>query len=88
MKEIMIESSKCKKCKVCMEICPNVISQLDNKTISIRPERIDLYIMCGQCMAACSEKAILVKGLDSDKDFFDLPEYNDLVYYIHGNRHL
>jgi hypothetical protein len=39
-------------------------------------------------MAACSEKAILAKGLDYDNDFFDLSEYNDLFYYIHGNRHL
>lgn len=73
-KEIAIDGTLCKKCKVCVEICPNVIFQTDNTLTSVKSERVDLCFMCGQCMAACPEKAIQVEGLDYENDFFDLPE--------------
>lgn len=73
-KEITIDASVCINCKVCVEICPNGIFKTDNNLTSVKSERIDLCFMCGQCMAACSEKAIQISGLDYDKDFFDLPE--------------
>lgn len=72
--EIKIDDSLCKKCKVCTEVCPNVIFQKINNHISVKSERIELCILCGQCMAACPEKAISVEGLDYNKDFFDMPE--------------
>jgi len=73
-REITIDSTLCKNCRVCVEICPNIIFQADNDHTSVRPERAGLCFMCGQCMAACPEKAIQVEGLDYSKDFFDLPE--------------
>lgn len=73
-KEITIDNIICKKCKVCVEVCPNIIFQTDNNLTSVKSERIELCIMCGQCMAACPEKAIQVTGLDYNKDFFELPE--------------
>jgi len=73
-KEITIDNTLCKKCKVCVEICPNGIFRMDNNLTSVKSERIELCFMCGQCMAACSEKAIQVEGLDYNKDFFELPE--------------
>jgi NAD-dependent dihydropyrimidine dehydrogenase PreA subunit/nitroreductase len=73
-KEITIDSTLCKKCKVCMEVCPNGIFRTDNNLTSVKSERIELCFLCGQCMASCSEKAIQVLGLDYNKDFFDLPE--------------
>lgn len=73
-KEIKIDNTICKKCKVCVEVCPNGIFRTDNSLTSVRSERIELCFMCGQCMAACPEKAIRVAGLDYDKDFFELPE--------------
>jgi NAD-dependent dihydropyrimidine dehydrogenase PreA subunit/nitroreductase len=83
-KEISIDKNLCKRCKVCIEICPNGIFRTDSNVTSVKPERIDLCFMCGQCMAACSEKAIQVSGLDYNKDFFDLPEkidsFNALIH--------
>jgi len=73
-KEITIDNTLCKKCKVCVEVCPNGIFQTNNNLTSVKSERIELCFMCGQCMAACPEKAIQVVGLDYNKDFFDLPE--------------
>jgi NAD-dependent dihydropyrimidine dehydrogenase PreA subunit/nitroreductase len=73
-KEITIIDTRCGNCKTCVEICPNGIFQIMNQLPSVRPERIELCFMCGQCMAACPEKAIRVAGLDYEKDFFDLPE--------------
>jgi len=82
-KEISINDTLCKKCKVCVEVCPNVIFQTNNNHTSVKSKRIILCILCGQCMAACPEKAIQVKGLDYNKDFFDLPEainsFNSLI---------
>ncbi len=73
-KEIAIDDTLCKKCKVCSEVCPNGIFQSKNNHTSVKSERIELCFLCGQCMAACPEKAITVAGLDYNKDFFDLPE--------------
>jgi NAD-dependent dihydropyrimidine dehydrogenase PreA subunit len=76
-KEITIDNTLCKKCKVCVEVCPNGIFKTDNNLTKIKSERIELCFLCGQCMAACSEKAIQVLGLDYNKDFFNLPETID-----------
>ncbi len=73
-KEITIDNTICKKCKACVEVCPNGIFQTNNNLTSAKSERIELCFMCGQCMAACPEKAIQVAGLDYNNDFFDLPE--------------
>jgi nitroreductase/NAD-dependent dihydropyrimidine dehydrogenase PreA subunit len=82
-KEISIDNILCKKCRVCAEICPNRIFHTENSITSVRSERVELCIICGQCMAACTEKAIQVSGLDYSKDFFELPEtinsFNDLI---------
>ena len=73
-KEIKIDNALCKKCKICLEVCPNSIFKTENTLTSVRFERVELCFLCGQCMAACSEKAIQVLGLDYNKDFFELPE--------------
>jgi ferredoxin len=82
-KEISINDTLCKKCKVCVEVCPNGIFETKNNHTSIKSERIILCFLCGQCMAACPEKAIQIEGLDYNNDFFDLPEtinsFNSLI---------
>lgn len=76
--KIKIDSNLCKKCKVCIEICPNVIYEFKNDFIVTKEERTSLCFACGQCMAACAEMAIQVKGLSYEKDFYPLPEkFND-----------
>jgi nitroreductase/NAD-dependent dihydropyrimidine dehydrogenase PreA subunit len=86
-KEITIDNTVCTKCKACTEICPNVIFRTDNNFTAVKAERIMLCFMCGQCMAACPEKAIHVSGLDYNNDFFDLPEaINSFDALIHSRR--
>jgi ferredoxin len=66
----------CKKCRICAAICPAAIIQADDAARFL-PEREDLCIRCGQCMAACPTRAISVEGLSYDKDFFELPGWDD-----------
>lgn len=75
--KILIDNAKCKLCKTCVGICPAVIFKLENEKITTKPERIHICITCGQCMAGCNEKAILVNGLTYENNFFDLPEKVD-----------
>lgn len=72
--EINIDSNLCNGCKTCTEVCPNGIFTVSGGKTVVRTERAALCFKCGHCMAACPEKAVMVKGLDYDMDFFDLPE--------------
>ena len=74
---IFIDPTLCTKCKSCTEICPNVILEFGDGNIKVRPEREKLCFGCGQCMAACSGKAIQVNGLSYEKDFFEFSQNSD-----------
>jgi len=71
-----VDLSTCKKCRICAAICPAAIIQADDAARFL-PERENLCIRCGQCMAACPTCSISVEGLSYDKDFFELPQWND-----------
>ena len=84
--KILIDRNLCKQCKVCTEICPNVIFASSDNGILIKPERSELCFACGQCMAACSEKAIRIQGLSYENDFFEFSENGDVFQNLVGNR--
>jgi nitroreductase/NAD-dependent dihydropyrimidine dehydrogenase PreA subunit len=84
--KIIIDSNLCKLCKVCTEICPNVIFGSNENGIFTKSERIHLCFACGQCMAACSEKAIQVKGLSYEKDFFEFSDNGDFFQSLIESR--
>jgi nitroreductase len=42
--------------------------------ISFRQDRLTLCIKCGQCMAICPTKSIIVEGLSYSRDFFEISE--------------
>jgi ferredoxin len=75
--ENIINRNLCKNCKLCIEVCPCNIIELNaqNETYFI-PDRESICLKCGQCMAVCKTKAISVKGLSYDHDFIDLPQNN------------
>ncbi|MBF0119397.1 MAG: 4Fe-4S dicluster domain-containing protein [Desulfobacterales bacterium] len=73
----MIDRTKCRVCRICVEICPNLIFKAENDKIEVHQERIHLCIKCGQCMSVCPEKAVCIPGLSYDKDFFELPEKSE-----------
>ena len=82
--ENSISQERCKKCKLCIEVCPcNIIGVNKDGDVSFIPERISICLHCGQCMAICTTKAINVNTLSYDNDFIDLPENNiDFQNYI------
>src|SRR5574344_1943515 len=73
--DISFDIKTCKKCGLCISICPNKILQFDDsKFVHANPIRVDACFKCGQCMAICQSKSIKVDGLNYDNDFFDLPD--------------
>jgi NAD-dependent dihydropyrimidine dehydrogenase PreA subunit/nitroreductase len=73
--ESSINSDTCKKCKLCMEICPcNVIGADPGGQVVILEDRKSICIQCGHCMTVCSTKSIRIQGLSYDDDFFPLPD--------------
>ncbi len=70
-----IDQAVCQKCMICTEVCPSHIPGTDHaEAMHFIPERIHVCIECGQCMAACSKKAVHIAGLTYERDFKDLPE--------------
>jgi nitroreductase/NAD-dependent dihydropyrimidine dehydrogenase PreA subunit len=84
-----INKDLCKKCKLCIEICPcNVIGM--NGGVHFIRDRTHICLKCGQCMAVCKTQAIAISGLDYEKDFRELPDgvikYNEFADFISTRR--
>lgn len=85
---ISINHETCKKCLLCVEVCPNkIMTVVDSGLIEAKPERVHLCMECGQCMSVCSTKSIKAGKLSYEKDFFELcsPEisndaFDNLIY--------
>ena len=74
MKNI-INQEACKKCKLCIDVCPcNKLDLNESQEVYFIPERDAIYLQCWQCMAVCNTKAIKINGLSYNNDFIDLPE--------------
>jgi ferredoxin len=82
-----IDNNKCKKCKLCIEVCPvNIIGIDENGLVNFISEREEICLKCGQCMAVCSTNAVKILKYSYEKDFDELPrgsfnfqEYKDFV---------
>ena len=80
-----ISKDLCKKCKLCIEICPcNVIGI--NGDVHFIHDREHICLKCGQCMAVCKTQAVTISGMDYERDFRELPnvvlhynEFTDLI---------
>lgn len=86
-----IELDLCKKCNLCIEVCPCNIIGLDKKEeVTFIKDRESICLHCGQCMAICSSKAILVNGLSYERDFIDLPDdnmnYDSFINFLANRR--
>ncbi len=66
----MIEFNRetCNACGLCADICPRRVFEHDasgdEKVTSLHPERIDICIDCGHCMAVCATDSIRIQGID------------------------
>ncbi|MCR3758326.1 nitroreductase family protein [Clostridium felsineum] len=56
MELIKLQKSKCKKCGICIEVCPSIVLGMGEEG----PEELEgtNCIGCGQCVAVCPNKAI------------------------------
>ncbi|NOZ45869.1 MAG: 4Fe-4S dicluster domain-containing protein [Chlorobi bacterium] len=76
-KQNIIDHDKCKKCKLCIEVCPvNMIGIDSNGLTNFIPERESICLECGQCMAVCSTDAIKISKYSYEENFYPLPEKN------------
>ncbi len=72
-KRININREVCTACGLCAEVCPHKIMKKEGEEgIVFRQDRLFLCMTCGQCMAICPSQAIVVEGLDYERDFFPL----------------
>lgn len=68
-----IDQKACSRCGICAEICPASVIEKDNDgVVKFKPDFTELCLACGQCMAVCNNKSIFAKGLNYEKDFFEL----------------
>jgi len=82
-----IDHNKCKKCKLCIEVCPvNIIGVDKNGLVNFIPEREEICLECGQCMAVCSTNAVKIPKYSYKTDFEQFPtktinfqEFKDFV---------
>ena len=58
-KKLVIESSWCKKCGICIECCPLKILDLNERGVFIKDE--EKCISCGQCEQRCPDYAIYLE---------------------------
>ena len=75
MNKNFINQEKCKKCKICVEVCPVNILGIDaNGLVNFIPERESICLECGQCMAVCSADAVKISKYTYKDNFIKLPE--------------
>lgn len=73
----LVNQEKCKKCKLCIDVCPvNMIGVDEDGLVNFIPERENICLECGQCMAVCSTDAVKIAKYTYENDFIDLPENN------------
>ncbi|BBB90532.1 MAG TPA: nitroreductase family protein [Methylomusa anaerophila] len=72
--EKSIVDQTCRKCGICLEVCPDRIFVQDQKgAIVLDAGKTHLCNKCGHCMAVCPTQSIKIAGLAYDQDFFALP---------------
>jgi ferredoxin len=72
-----IDRSACTKCDLCLLICPaTILAKNERKEIYFQPDKIELCIKCGHCMAMCEAAAISIEGLAYETNFRPLPPVN------------
>ena len=68
---VRIDNERCKGCGICGDVCPRhipeTVMQDGEKITIISPERLNLCMQCGHCMAVCPDRAIKVDCLNEEK---------------------
>lgn len=87
MDHFFINRDTCSKCGICVEICPaSVIQKNKDGEINFVANHLHLCVSCGQCMAVCHTKSIVVKGFSYETDFFELSDNKDFFSLVEHRR--
>ncbi len=79
---VTIDSEKCTRCKLCVNICKGFDLQFNDENIEINITSPLGCVGCGHCMAVCPTGAITIQGREiSVDDIFDLPELSQSANY-------
>ena len=86
-----INQNICKKCRLCIEVCPvNMIGLDQNDLVNFIPERENICLECGQCMAVCATDAIKIAKYTYADNFLKRPEnivdYQRFIDFIANRR--
>jgi len=86
-----INHELCKKCKLCINVCPVNIIEIDkNGLVNFIAEREKICLECGQCMAVCSTDAVKIPKYTYSDDFIKLPEnkidFKEYINFIANRR--
>lgn len=79
--EVLIDKTKCTKCGICMEICPDYLTTDENGFPIGNKNSLACCYHCGNCMMLCPNDAIEIRGEDIDKEHLrelnpDLPDFD------------
>ena len=91
MNNNIINQETCKKCKLCIEVCPvNMIGIDDKQQVNFISKRESICLECGQCMAVCSTDSIKIGKYTYEANFTKLIqnkiEYHDFIDFISARR--
>ncbi len=71
---VTIDHSTCTRCGLCAQVCPTEVLRFADGRLSVHPESTFQCIACGQCMMACPDGSVTVRGRGlSPDDLVDLP---------------
>lgn len=81
--EIIIDKSKCTKCKTCITICHDYLMEDTDGFPCQNINSLMGCIQCGNCMMLCPNDAIEIKGEDIDKEHLrelssNLPDFESV----------
>jgi len=91
MDKNFVNQEKCKKCNLCIEVCPVNIIGIDNKgLVNFIHERESICLECGQCMAVCPTDAVKISKYTYENNFIKLPkntvDYQKYIDFIATRR--
>lgn len=86
-----IQQEKCKKCGICIEICPaKIIVKQPEGIITFNEEKKYLCLKCAQCMAACASQAIMIDSFEYGKNIVPLQHFKfenqEFLNFLHARR--
>ncbi|MCK4787405.1 MAG: nitroreductase family protein [Desulfobacteraceae bacterium] len=70
---ITIDSAKCTKCGLCIDVCPNYVLSSNSESGETEIRHPDQCCICGHCVAVCPESAIDLEEMASQR-FEDLAD--------------